>query len=191
MTKKIDSILEELLPGIRGQAYKRAMNQFQAEDFVQEALIAVIIQFKKRSKMIRSDLIPFLGTVAKNKIIDCQRHSISHHNKETDLYEWHGTVEQSNEVEIDDLFQKIFAALSPEAKQILLEKLEPSQKTERIINKEVKKRKADAKRGYLTSLNVKITNKIIGESLNLNKRQVKDAVQEIKVITIQLLSIDD
>ncbi len=188
---KLEAVLDALLPGIRGQAYRRAMNSHQADDFTQEAIIAVITAYRAKKRKLKNDtLIRYLGTTAKNKIIDCQRQSASCYSKEADLYDWTGTVEQPNEIEVADLLEKILQRVSPEARSILLEKLQPSDKTEKLIEDVRKQRRKAAERGYLTSHNVKLTNNIIAEALGLSKRKVKTSIEEIRIVTIKLLTID-
>lgn len=196
MSKRKERMIEALLPGIRAQAYKRSRNRMQAEDMAQEAVAVVLVAYKQYRTKKDKDLITILGAVARNAIIDVQRQSISDGRvlliEDTDTMDAlagsHRFPHHGDETEAADLLIVIKSRLSKEARLVLEERINPSDKTERIIEKENKRREHEKReRGFFTVRITRITDSVISQSLKIPKRRVSRASREIKIVVVNAL----
>lgn len=190
---RLVGLIEVLLPGIRSQARKRSTCPAQADDFAQEALVAVIKAYPRyrKHKRTKEEMVAILGTVARNAIIDQQRKSIKQHEQEVmpeseDAFDAISGASRfphhGDDTETRELTVVIRERLSHDAARVFDEKLEPSEKTERLIAEENRKRTSARNKGFFTVTISHVTHAAIARSLGLDVNEVARASAEIKMV---------
>jgi hypothetical protein len=178
-----ERIVEQLMPGIIGQSFKLAFDEQQAEEFVAEALLAISKAYTRYSHKSDDELVKLLGRTATNRMLDCKRHA--------------AFVSKQRFIEIDEnmaymphtydalldvcgTVSKMLNALPYAARVVFLERLEPSPKTQLLLNRLKAEKECQRQRGFFTMGKVTMSNGVLVKATGLTARQVAQANKEIR-----------
>lgn len=196
-----EELVKTVYQGIKNFAYKKAMDQHQAQDFLQEGLTAAFEVIDKYSEKRKEALIKIMMQSAMNRIKTVLIKEINwnrRNNKKTvkvqkpiDCWYIDNNSDTSDitefDIEYDEVIERTFLRalefyLEIRERKILREKLQPGKRTLSILEKEIAGKIIKRSNGDLVMnlKNPEINNKHIAESLGISKATVSRAFKNIQ-----------
>jgi len=179
-----DWFLRRIYNGVRIVAYRHAVDQLQAHDFMQEGLIAAMHAIDRYKHKSTQDVIRLASRTAFNKIVDAQREAVRYHTRFASSTEnVEAPVEShENEVEAKVFIEQLDRRLSALGKKILREKLAPSDRTLQMamaVHQHKLKERAAGK--LVMNINpTEIPDSLVAKSLDISKATMSRELKRIK-----------
>jgi len=176
--------IRKIYNGVRIVAYRHAVDQLQAHDFMQEGLVAALHAIDRYKHKSTQDVIRLISRTAYNRIVDAQREAMRYHARFASSSD---NVEapidsHEDEVEARVFIQALERRLSALGKRVLREKLAPSDKTLQM-SMAVRQHKLEARASgkLVMSLNPdSIPDSLIARSLDISKATISREIRRIK-----------
>lgn len=173
---KSEILIKKIYDGVRRLATIQSRTKEQGQDFLQEGLLCAYEAIERYKDKPDDELVRIIAVAAKNRIYEIQRGEVTFYfrHKVTDIEEDARFEYPFEEFENDNFVRVLRARLRPDLQTILDEKLNPSEKTLKIVEEEMVERSVRREAGELVMNieNDRVRDVHIAESLGISKATV-------------------
>lgn len=188
---KKEALIQKIYDGVRRIAKRQSRTTEQAQDFLQEGLICAFEAIDKYPDASDEDLIKIIATAAKNKILGTQRKDVTFYfrHKVTEIDEGARFEYPFEEFESNNFLRVLRSRLRPDLQSLLDERVNPSDKTIKIVDDEMKERLIRRERGELV-MNIesdRVSDTHLARSLGISKATVSRGIKTIQEVAETLI----